>query len=88
MPVDYDAIFGVEDYDPCAALAALRPVYMRALSGAAVQKAVFRDREVWNAATNITEFGNLIARLESECAKKRGRGPARFAIAAGSRRGC
>lgn len=86
MAVDFEAIFGVEDYDPCAALVALRPTYMRALAGQSVQKALFRDREVWNSAADLKEFGALIAQLEADCAARRGRPGRRFAITAGSRR--
>jgi len=85
MAVDYDAIFGVDDYDPCAALRALRPAYMRMVAGGGVEKVSFRDRETWFQKADLKEFGQLIQKLEGDCAAKNGRGPGRFAIQAGSR---
>lgn len=68
----YDLIFGIEEYDPCAALLALRPAYMRAVAGGGEQKIEFRDRAVWYQPTQLTSFGALIRQLESECAAKKG----------------
>ncbi|MDQ0301368.1 hypothetical protein [Ancylobacter polymorphus] len=85
MAIDYEALFGAAEYDPCSALQAMRPAYMRMVAGAAVEKVSFRDRETWFNRTDIKEFGRLIERLESECMAKQGRGPRRFAIQAGSR---
>ncbi|MDQ0510888.1 gpW family head-tail joining protein [Ancylobacter amanitiformis] len=84
MAIDYELIFGVEQYDPCAALVALRPAYMRLMAGGQVEKVSFRDRETWFAKSDVAEFKLLIDRLESECAEKRGCGPTRFAIRAGA----
>ena len=83
--IDYQAIFGGEDYDPCAALQALRPAYMEAVANGGVRRAKFRDRDVEFNTTNLKEFGSIIARLEQECAAKRGAGRRR-AITAGYRR--
>jgi len=83
--IDYAALFGSEEYDPCAALQALRPAYMEAVVSGGVRRAKFRDRDVEFNATNLREFGALISQLESDCAAKRGRSRAR-AINAGFRR--
>ncbi|ESW92925.1 gpW family protein [Mesorhizobium sp. C280B] len=85
MAIDFDLIFGVEEYDPCIALVALRPAYMKASVGGQVTEITFRDRTVKYSAGDFAMFGALIARLESECAAKRGRGPTRFAITGGYR---
>jgi hypothetical protein len=83
MPIDYDAIFGVDDYDPCAALRAMRPAYMRLLAGGAPEKIEFRDRATWFARTDLQEMGALISRLEGDCARSKGR-VTNFAITGGS----
>lgn len=86
MAIDYQALFGVEEYDPCAALVALRPAYMQLMAGGRVEKVSFRDRETWFQRADLEEFGRLITRLESECAAKRGRPQGREAIRVGARR--
>jgi len=86
VAIDYDVIFGVEEFDPCAALVALRPAYMKLSVGGSVAEVNFRDRSVKYHRSDFTEFGALIARLESECAAKRGRAAPRMAITAGYRR--
>ena len=86
MPIDYEALFGVVDYDPCEALRALRPAYMKLLAGEHVQKVAFRDREVWKYGGDLKAFGLLIAQLENDCASSQGRAPNRRAITAGARR--
>lgn len=86
MAIDYDAIFGEETYDPCAALVVLRPAYMKLLTGGTIATIKFRDRTTEWHRSDLTAFGALIAQLESECAAKRGRAPSRFAITAGGRR--
>jgi hypothetical protein len=90
VAIDYDGIFGDIDYDPCAALAALRPAYMKLRAGGGVAEITFRDRTTKFHAAELKEFGALIAQLESECAAKQGRRPKRLAITAGYRRdfGC
>jgi hypothetical protein len=82
MAIDYEAVFGVEEYDPCAALSTLRPAYMRMLAGEGEQEIRFRERNVRFQQGDLTAFGNLITRLEGECAAKRGRTPQRRAITA------
>lgn len=86
MAIDYEAIFGSEEYDPCAALVALRPAFMRMKSERSVQRVTFRDRTVEYHANQLGELGALITQLESECAMKRGRNKPRMAIRAGWRR--
>lgn len=86
MAIDYEAIFGGETYDPCAALAALRPAYMRLRAEKSVARVTFRDRTVEYHREDIAELGTLIAQLESECAAKQGRSKPRAAITAGYRR--
>lgn len=86
MAIDYDLIFGVADYDPCATLLLLRPAYMKLLLEGTVQEITFRDRTVRYAKADLSGWRALIARLESECAAKTGAGRPRFAIKAGYRR--
>lgn len=86
MAIDYDALFGSEEYDPCAVLVALRPAYMKLKVEKSVQRVTFRDRTVEYHASQLQELGNFITQLESECAAKRGRSRPRFAIQAGFRR--
>lgn len=90
MAIDYEAIFGSQDYDPCEALRALRPAYMKLRATGAVAEISFRDRTTKFHKTDLKEFGALIAQLESECAEKQGLQSRRFAITAGYRRnsGC
>ena len=85
--IDYEAIFGGVDYDPCAALAALRPAYIRLIAGEGEQKIEFRDRQVWFQAADTKPLKSLIAQLESECAAKQGvTRVRRMAITAGAPR--
>jgi hypothetical protein len=86
MAIDYNAIFGVEEYDPCAALIALRPAYMKLRSGQQLARVSFRDRATEWHRSDLEDFGSLITQLESECAAKRGRRTSRKAITAGTRK--
>lgn len=86
--IDFDALFGSEDYDPCAALAALRPAYMKARVRGIVKEVKFRDRAVVFDETSLTEFKSLISELETECAIKNGGPRKRRAIKGGFRRDC
>ena len=72
MAIDYEAIFGQDEYDPCEALRALRPAYIRISAGESEQKITF-------------EMKALVAQLESECRAKNGQPKRRFAITAGAR---
>ena len=85
MAIDYDALFGGEQYDPCAALQAIRPAYMKLRIEGGIQRVTFRDRTVEMSKPDLVALAQLIAQLESECAAKSGRAPSRFAITAGSR---
>jgi hypothetical protein len=85
MAIDYETLFGGADYDPCAALAAIRPAYMRMRVERSVQRVTFRDRTVEYHANQMQELGALVTQLESECAAKQGRARTRFAITAGAR---
>ena len=82
--IDYAAIFGGAEYDPCAALQALRPAYMEAVVTGGTRRVKFRDRDVEMNSSNLQEFGSLIRKLEDECAVKQGRTTSR-AIQAGYR---
>lgn len=87
MAINYEAIFGVEAYDPCLAAQALRPAYMRMMAGESEQKIVFRDRDVWFHKGDIDALRALLSQLESECAAKNGvTVRRRMAITAGYRR--
>lgn len=85
MAIDYTAIFGVEEYDPCAALVELRPQYMKAVVTGGVDRIKFRDRDVQYGTTALKEFAALIEQLESDCNAKQGRPARRMAITAGTR---
>lgn len=85
MAIDYEALFGGEEYDPCAALAVIRPAYMKMRVEKSVQRVTFRDRTVEYHASDLEQLGALVTQLESECAAKRGRRRPRFAITAGAR---
>lgn len=85
MAIDYGALFGGEDYDPCAALRALRPAYMKLVAEGGIRRVTFRDRTVEMNGGDIEAMGAIIRKLESECAAKSG-GRTRFAITAGGRR--
>jgi len=85
MGIDFETLFGTEEYDPCAALKALRPAYMKLLVGGQTARVSFRDRTVEYHRSDLTEFGALIKQLESDCAAAQGRPARRRAITAGSR---
>ncbi len=88
MAIDYEALFGVAEYDPCAALQALRPAYMRMVAGETMQKVTFRDRDAWFHKADIGAFRALVEQLENECAIKNGVTiRRRMAITGGFRRG-
>ncbi len=85
MAIDYDALFGGDDYSPCDALKALRPAYMKMVAGEGAQVVVFRDRRVEFAKPDLDAFKSLITQLEGECAAVKGIAPRRRAIIAGFR---
>ncbi len=72
MAIDYEALFGGETYDPCAALRALRPAYMKMVAGETTQKVTFRDRDAWFHKGDINAMRALVEQMESECAAKNG----------------
>lgn len=82
MAIDYDVIFGGVDYDPCVALAALRPAYMQMMAGGTEAEIRFRDRTTKFMPGDIKQLGMLINSLESQCAAQSGRPARRFAITA------
>lgn len=84
MAIDY-TIFAAEPYDPCAALAAIRPVYMQMLVEGTVKRIKFRDRDTEFAPADASAVAALIAQLESDCNATTGASKRRFAITAGAR---
>ena len=80
MAIDYDALFGGETYDPCAALKALRPVYMQLRAEGGVRRVRFRDRDTEFTVADVEGLSSLISQLESECAAKSGRRTRRAAV--------
>lgn len=87
MAIDYDALFGAGlEYDPCEALKALRPAYMRLIAGESEQKVDFRDRSAWFYQADKAALRDLIRQLEIDCAAKTGVTikPKRFAATAGT----
>ena len=85
--IDYDALFGGDDYDPCEALKAIRPQYMKARVNGSIREIKFRDRTVRYDSGSFNELKTLYHELEAACAEKQGLAPKRFAIAAGTRNG-
>ena len=85
MAIDYDALFGAVDYDPCEALKALRPAYMKMVAGDNAQVILFRDRRVEFQKSDLGAFRALISQLEGECRAKNGLPARRQAIIAGFR---
>lgn len=83
--IDYDALFG-ENYNPCEALDALRPAFMKARVSGIVKEVKFRDRSVVFGETSLTEFKSLISELESECAARNGTPRRKSAIKGGFRK--
>lgn len=84
MAIDY-TIFAAEPYDPCAALAAIRPIYMQMRIEGTVKRIKFRDRDTEFQPADLSSIVELIAQLESDCAEKSGGQKRRFAITAGAR---
>jgi hypothetical protein len=84
--IDYALLFGSTEYDPCAVLQAIRPVYMEMLTSPGVKRVKFRDRDTEFQTGDIAGLAGLVAQMESECAAKQGRAKPRFAITAGARR--
>lgn len=83
MPADLD---DVDWSDPCAAAAALRPYYFRALAGGAEVSIRFDDRSVTYSQANLTELRARLEGFEEACAKLQGGTRRRFAITVGTRR--
>jgi hypothetical protein len=87
MAIDY-SIFAAEPYDPCAALAVLRPVYMQLRVEGGVKRIKFRDRDTEFSPPDIGDVAALIAQLEADCSAQNGTTRKRFAITAGARGPC
>lgn len=85
MAIDYEALFGNVEYDPCEALKALRPAYMKMIAGENAQVVLFRDRRVEFQKTDLNAFSSLISQLENDCRAKNGLPARRQAITAGFR---
>ena len=86
MAIDYVLLFGNGDYDPCAVLTAIRPVYMEMMTSPGVKRVKFRDRDTEFHTGDIKSLAALVAQMESECRAKQGLSKRRFAITAGARR--
>ena len=84
MAIDYQVLFGGEDYDPCEALRALRPQVMQAKAEGSISAIRFRDRTVEYHRSDAGSLDRLLRELEAECAAKSGKRK-RFAITAGAR---
>lgn len=84
MAIDYTALFGVDEYDPCLIVRTLRPVYMKLLAEPGVQRVTFRDRTVEYQKTDLSGLATLLRQMVSECEAKTGR-RSNFAITAGAR---
>lgn len=66
MAIDY-SVFTAEPYDPCAALAALRPVYMQLLAEGGIKRIKFRDRDTEFHQADAAGLAAVIRQLESDC---------------------
>lgn len=84
MAIDY-SIFTADPFDPCAALAALRPVYYQLAIEGKPTKITFRDRTVEFGKVDLAGIKDLMRQLETDCAAVSGK-RVNFAITAGSRR--
>lgn len=83
--IDYELLFGGDDYDPCLIWKTFRPVYMKLLLEPGVQRVTFRDRTVEYQKTDAKGLEAMLRQMASECAAKTGN-RSRFAITAGARR--
>lgn len=81
MAIDY-SIFAAEPFDPCAALAVLRPAYMQMIAEGGVKRIKFRDRDTEFQPADAKAMLSLIQQLEADCASVSGRPGRRFAITA------
>lgn len=84
MAIDYVALFGVDEYDPCLIFRTLRPVYMKLLAEPGVQRVTFRDRTVEYQKSDASGLANLLRQMQAECLAKSGK-RSNFAITAGAR---
>lgn len=87
MAIDY-TIFAAEPYDPCAALAVLRPVYMQLLVEGGIKRLTFRDRTTEFQAADAKGLLALIQQLEADCANANGGPRKRFAATVGYQPRC
>ncbi|MEN5278072.1 gpW family head-tail joining protein [Brucella sp. TWI432] len=85
MAIDYQALFGDEVYDSCAALKALRPALIKLKVEGQTTRVSFRDRTVEFKAADLSALESLVSQLEGECAAANGRLGPRRAITAGAR---
>lgn len=88
MAINFDVIFADAPdapFDPCAALAILRPAYMKMRLEGQPQKIMFRDREVWFNKPDLSQWDTVMNDLERQCREKKGLPGRRFAISAGYR---
>jgi hypothetical protein len=72
MAIDYETLFGGDDYDPCLIARTLRPTLMQLIVEGQVQTVKFRDREVRYGVREIDELRGLVEQMESECRIKNG----------------
>ena len=87
MAIDFDTLFGGDDYDPCEALKAIRPALMKQTVNGSVQEIKYRDRTVRFHPTDLQDLRALVSQLEEECRLKSGDTSERRrrAISAGTR---
>jgi hypothetical protein len=87
LAIDW-TIFAAEPYDPCAALAQLRPLYFQLLAEGGVKRITFRDRTTEFQRADTDGLLAAIRQLESDCAAQNGLPGRRFAATAAPRPAC
>jgi hypothetical protein len=87
LAIDY-TVFAAEPYDPCAALAVLRPIYMQLLVEGGIKRLTFRDRTTEFKPADADGILALMRQLEADCISATGGTRKRFAITAGYQPRC
>lgn len=85
MAIDYETLFGLDEYDPCEAVRAIRPVLMELRVEGGIKTIQFRDRKTEFSPPDIDNLQALLSQMERECAEKTGGRIRRRAITVGVR---
>lgn len=79
-------VSAVDVEDPCITLLKLQNARLGALTGQTPSRVKIENYEVEFGAANMGDLDSMIARYDSLCRKKTGKGPRRFAIGSTMRR--